>query len=695
MTAKNGTGPFFRRAARGLDLALFLGALLTIVIVVDYFAYRPEARAKLDATKTRAYSLSEQTRELLASLDGRWTIALLMVEEATDAATRRQIDEVLRRYRQVSEAISIVRIDPTDPRTLGEYEALLGRLRELEADAIGEYEQALDEGADAFAQLQLFAQQQAGQLEQALTHAGEGDSARREIQQRLGLLGLLAEEGGQVLDAIAQARRVSEAQPIPDYEGARSSLATALSQWADELYAMARIYETWMQAGDVNPVLARWAALVIDDYEDMAGELALAADPLAHLPPLELASIGRQLRRGEAAVIIGPDRAAVIRSDQLFPKLNLREMGEGAVAFDRRFRGEQVISAAIRSLRVGQMPMVVFVHGEASSLLRADAQHADLVGVASLLDTYRFDVREWRVGEDDRPVPRPGQRAVWIIIPPASREGLEPGRSEIALIRAAADLIADGEAVMLNIYPSLLPRYKQTDAWQQLAAPFALRPDTARTIYEAVRVGEDRFEYDRGQAVQRFEADHPISRAVHGQQAYFVLPVPVEMIDDEQSAAVRREVIASVRPSAHRWLEEDWATKTAAGDEIERGEPFDEPLPIVVAAQRQSPMGGRSQRFILVGSGGWMLSYVADAVTGLGGDRYALTNPGNQELILASVHWLAQMDELIAPSAVSRQVARLDGIDGTVALTWGLIAVVGTPLGCLLLGVLVWLGRRI
>jgi hypothetical protein len=114
----------------------------------------------------------------------------------------------------------------------------------------------------------------------------------------------------------------------------------------------------------------------------------------------------------------------------------------------------------------------------------------------------------------------------------------------------------------------------------------------------------------------------------------------------------------------------------------------------VVAAQRQSPMGGQVQRFILVGSGGWMLSYVADAVTRLGGERYALTNPGNQELMLASVHWLAGMDELIAPSAVSRQVARLDGIDSAVALTWGLIAVVGAPLGCLLLGVLVWLGRR-
>ncbi|MDY7110597.1 MAG: Gldg family protein [Planctomycetota bacterium] len=690
---KKVSGIFFRRAARGLDLALFLAALLTIVVVVNYFARRPEARLKLDATKTRAYSLSEQTRDLLASLDGRWTIALLMAEEATDAATRKQIDEVLRRYAQASEAISIVRIDPTDPRTLEEYEALLGRLRGLEADRIAEYEQALDAGADAFADLQLFARRQAVQLEQVLGLVGEDDPARREIQQRLGLLGLLAEEGGQVLDAVAEARRISEAQPIPDYAGARSSLATALSQWADELYAMARTCEDWLTADETNAVVKRWASSVIDEYEKTARDLARAADPLAHLPPLELASIGRQLRRGEAAVIIGPDRAAIIRSDQLLPRIRLGRVDEETVAFDRRFRGEQVISAAIRSLLVEQMPMVVFAHAEDPSMLRADAQRADLVGIASLLETYRFDVREWRVGEDDRPLPVPGQRAVWIVIPPTSRESLEPDRKEIALLRGAADLIADGEAVMLNVYPSLLPRYKQTDPWQRLAKPFALRPDTARTVYEAVRLGQDRFEYDRGQAVQRFETDHPISRAVHGQQAYFVLPVPIAVMDEETT--VRHDVLATVKPGAHRWLEADWATKTSAGDEIERGEPFDEPLPIVVAGERQSPMGGRVQRFILVGSGGWMLSYVADAMTGLGGERYALTNPGNQELMLASVHWLGGMDELIAPSAVSRQVARLDGIDSTVALTWGLIAVVGAPLGCLLLGVLVWLGRRI
>ncbi len=127
---------------------------------------------------------------------------------------------------------------------------------------------------------------------------------------------------------------------------------------------------------------------------------------------------------------------------------------------------------------------------------------------------------------------------------------------------------------------------------------------------------------------------------------------------------------------------------------VERGEAIEEAVPIAVAVERRDPLDEGRQRFLLVGSGAWLFSYVADAVTDLGGGQVALTNPGNQELLLAAVSWLAGMDELIAPSPVSRQVARLDGIEARDAVQWGLVTVVGAPLGWLSLGMMVWLVRR-
>jgi hypothetical protein len=682
-----------RRTAYAVNLLLFLAALLAIALSANYFAHRPDLRIQFDATKTRAYSLSEQTVRLLSDLEGQWTIALIVVEDATEAAVRRQIDEVLKRYQQAGRNISIVRVDPTDPGTLVEYENILARLRMLEADRIEAYEQALDAGEDAFAALQLFAQQQAAQIEQALTQTTPDDPRRVEIQQRLGLLDLLAREGGQVLEAVSGARGISDAQPIPDYETARSILAEALSQWGDELYDMARIYDQWRQVGDGGSVLALWAASVLDDYERMSRRLAAAADPLAQLPPLEMARIGRQLAGGEAAVVIGPDRAAVIPSAQLFPKMNLRAVGESAVAFEARFGGEQVISAAIRSLLVEQMPMVVFVHNEASSMLRSNAQNADVLGVATLLDRNRFTVREWSVGNTERPVGEAGQPVVWVVVPPARRQGLQPDQSELALMRAADRLIAEGETVMLNVNPSRLPRYGQPDPWQSVAEPFNLRPDTGSAIFEAVTVGDGEA-YEPGQVVRRFETDHPICGAAHGQQAYFPLSVALEVVDPARTQ-VHHVPIALVQPKPRRWLETDWAGKLTGPGEVVIGEPFDDPLPIMIAAERADPIESGVQRFVLVGSAAWLRTYVADALTPIGAGRAALSNPGNQELMLASVEWLAGMDELIAPSPVSQQVARLDGLEGSAAVLWRLITVLGPPVGVLLLGVIVWLVRRI
>jgi len=684
-----------RRTAYGFNLAVFLVALVSIAVVVNYFARRPELRFGFDGTKTRAYSLSEQSRQLIDRLDGEWTIALIMIEDAIEASVRHQIDEVLRRYHEASPAISVVRVDPTDPTTLGTYEGVLARLRELEQEAVSAYEFALDDGVETFARLQLFAQQQAGQLEVALERLPAADAARGDVQQRLGLLGLLAREGGKVMDAVAEARAVTEAQPIPDYETARSILAEALSQWANELYEMARIYDTWRDAPDTDQLLARFAASVSDSYVEMSQTLAIAADPLMQLAPLELARIGRQLHGGEAAVVIGPERAAVIPSAQLFPKLNVRTVSDGGVAFDQRFRGEQVISAAIRSILVPRMPLVVFVHSEPASLMRDTPQHADLVGIASMLATNRFDVAEWSVGSTERPTTRSNQAVVWVVVPPMRRQELEPDRKEIQFIQAVRTLIDDGEPVLLNVYPSLLPFYRQEDLWQRVAAPFNLRPGTGTVIFESRQEADGTTTLLHDQLVRDFSSSpSPISGAVNGQSAYFVLPVPIEVLDPKRTD-VRHQEIAIVAPSDRRWTDADWRARVAASDASMPAERLATSLPIAVTAERRNPVGDGMQRFMLVGSGGWMLSRVADTVTQIGGGRVVLDYPGNQELMLASVMWLAGLDELIAPSPVSRQVARLSGIDGRVAVGWGLITVIGTPLAWLLLGTGVWLFRRI
>src|SRR6185503_138967 len=247
------------KAAPAVSVTLLIPALVAIVVSLNFFARREPYRAQIDATKTRAYSLSEQSRQLLASLKGDWTIALVMNRERADRSIRRQIDEVLKRYTDASDRIDILRIDPADPRTLGAYETLLARLNTVYAKPVGEYNRTLDDGSSAFESLVDFARQRADVFVQVAARVPTSDPTRNSFKQRADLLGLLGQQGQLVLDEVAKARKTDESRPIPDYEGARSILAQALSQWAGELDEMANVFGKWLERANMDAAAKQFA----------------------------------------------------------------------------------------------------------------------------------------------------------------------------------------------------------------------------------------------------------------------------------------------------------------------------------------------------------------------------------------------------------------------------------------------------
>jgi hypothetical protein len=220
-----------------------------------------------------------------------------------------------------------------------------------------------------------------------------------------------------------------------------------------------------------------------------------------------------------------------------------------------------------------------------------------------------------------------------------------------------------------------------------------LKPDTGTIVFETTIAPRGESEIKASQEVQDFSDETAIGRAVDGQQAEFGTPVPLRRITAELGGVATVHTIAAIEPSPERWLETDW-TGGLTDREPRPDQRFSDPIPIMMAAERANPAGGGSQRFILVGSGGWMLTNVADPVVDVGGGRVALVNPGNHELMLASVAWLAGLDDLIAASPLSQEIARLRGITPEVKMAWSWILWAGVPLGCLLIGMLVYLWRR-
>ena len=157
---------------------------------------------------------------------------------------------------------------------------------------------------------------------------------------------------------------------------------------------------------------------------------------------------------------------------------------------------------------------------------------------------------------------------------------------------------------------------------------------------------------------------------------------------------MRRVVVLAVEPGKDRWLETDWMLSPDSLDEPTADQRFDDPAPLVVAAERRNPVKPGHQRILVVGSGGWLLSYLADVVVPVGGDRMVLVAPGNFELLMAGITWLAGDDDRIASSPVSRQVARLEGVTEASLSLWRWVALAILPGGCLTLGIFVWTVRR-
>ena len=685
--------------ARGLNLAVYLAAILTIAVVINAIAAHPALRWRADATKTRAYSLSEQTLNLVEDIEGDWTIAVVITPDSVDRALMKQVEQVLERFDRASPNISVVRIDPADPASLDRYEAMLFRLRRSYAEPIAAYDAALATGRKTLDRFTVFLQQQAGSLVTVGKGLPEQDAARSQIEQLLAIIWLRLEQVRQVEVELDRALAIDESRPLADYETARSILAVSLGTWADEFFRIVEMFNSWRDSPTTDMTVRRFARDHREDYDGWVQELARRADRLKQLPPLELARIGRSLEAGQTAIVFGPHGAAVIPPHQLFARLNLRRRGSDTVTFDQRFRGEQAIAAAIRMLQDGgKMTVVVLVHAQDESLLSRRGQNIDFMGAAEILRASRFDVREWIVPRSKKPgVPR-DRVSVWIVVPPPipERTTLTVTDAEQKLIDATHGLIADGEAVLLSLTPSALTRTGMPDPWRDLTAPFGLTVDTTRTIFESARDEAGQVINQRVIQLSNYPPGSAIGSAVHGLQTVFDLPLVITLDDASGFDApdVRREVVLAVEPGRDRWLETDWMLSPDSLDEPTADQRFDLPAPLVVAAERRNPVKPGHQRMLVVGSGGWLLSYLADVVVPVGGDRMVLVNPGNFELLMAGITWLAGDDDRIASSPVSRQVARLEGVTEADLSLWRWVALAILPGGCLALGIFVWTVRR-
>ncbi len=665
-------------AGRG-RITLGLACAAVIAAAAVGMADAPRLRMAADMTKSRAYTLSDETRGMLGGLTGDWQISVIL--SSPDAGVARQVDEVLARIAECPSKdgrIRATRIDPTNPADAARYESALESVQTRDAAALVQHAEAIRAGRAAFDRLTRIAAVQAPLLEDLVTALPAQDPARAELDALRGGFVQLVTQKRAFDRSIDQLRSASDARPFPDEARAAAAIAANLKHWSEELAAAARaLAERAAQHVD-SAALAAWLDGAPAEFTALARELRVAQDALDRLPKLWGAEVGAALAVGDCAIISGSTGVATVPAWQL-----VSGASGGSISFDRRFRGEQAIASALRALKVGKPPVAVFVHAGALGILRPSADGNDFAAAADALRGARFEVREWTPADAPQPAVAAGTTIVWIIVPPADRDSVDESPRERALLGVARRLVAQGQPVLLSVGPSLLPLLGQQDPWGSLLRSRGMAAQTGRTVLEMVPTGPDRAETSAVQTTVAGGPDSAVGRAIDGQRLRLDRPIPLQ--SDPTASDV--SVVVAIEPASERWIEDDWRRDLKGRMVAPESKRFEAPVPVVLASA--------SQRAILVGSPTWMTTAVADSADALGGGRVALRNPGNRDLLVNAVAWLAGRDDLLAGSGAGREVGRLPRLSKATVGAVGTMEAFAVPALIAAVGAWVVVRRRL
>lgn len=683
-----------RRLKYGLSVGILLLSLLLILGVLNWLA--SDAARRIDLTAVGRYSLSAQTMRILDGLEETVTVTTLFAESdpllSSDeqralAAQRRQIEDVLREFRNKSGKIEVVRIDPVDPRTITKYDALVEQLSTIFAGEIETYRSAIDAGRAQMVRAGEFAGPQAEPLINALGDLAPEHASFRTFQTIIQVFSIIPREMESIGARVDEAMSASTMRgtPFADLEGAASIVRAALQLRGATMNQVAEFFEQSVADDSLPQTLRDHLASLAPSCRDVGGAMLDQQEALDDLPTLKLTPISIALRQRNCVLVSTPTRASVLPYDRLFRAPGAQEaLDEGAGAV-RRFAGETVIASGIRQMLLDERPNVILCHAQPQpSILTGALGGVDFGAVADLLSDLGFYVREWNVNIGPRPdvSAQATGEPVWVIVPPPpSAQSMMPAA---ALVDAATQLVAEGANVMIGFFPRLVPGLGQRDQWNAVIEPLGVEADTDRLIVEQIPApgGVDQFAHSH--EVVEFLGEHPVAAAVRGLPTRLDYAVPLKLLDDSQA---ERTVLVEIKPTDRIWATNEFLQMPIPPPAVRDTEPYR----LVVAVERPQPSG--AQRALLLGSSQWCYS----AVVQEGDLRFRPPlpyYPGNAELFTSGVCWLAHLDELIARSPRAQSVERIENLGRGAQIFWRWALIGGLPVLSLAAGVAVALARR-
>jgi hypothetical protein len=702
-----------RRFRAGVLASITLCCAIAGVVVLNVLGTRYAVR--MDATSTGDQLLSPRTRLVLDQLKGPYRIVVVADMAAADPRARQRLEGVLREMSRACLTFSSTRIDTASSRGLESYQKLLGELVQRDAKVLKDHGDAVETARTASSGLATYlvdaVSPALGGIEQAVPGLDETAQKLRQSVQQSGarartLARSLNESSGRAADAL---RRQLGEIPLPATDTAAKELIAAMTPAIAWMTRTADDMEAYAKQRASDGPSAEQARDLVAPLRARRDQAAVALDALTRLGRPDILRIADVLEKGQAAIVIGPPEVgiAAIELSKVLPPSPEASTG------DQSRRVEEVIGTALATLHRPDRPILVIVHAEPRPFIE---NVGIFTALSERLRSRGTDVVEWACLVDPDPpglaVLNPdGQRpVVYGCLSPdsstTSRVEGEPTGAERAqrLGQVLGKLVGEGKPLLISINPSLLPTYGQPDPTVAVLERFGLAAESGRPLLrDAVtprgRVVETEF------LVLPSQGEHPIQIGVRGLAT--LIPWPVTLYERPMTDKARATVtpLLTIPPGEATWIESQWLRLWRTPREQRSTIPdlpvFDEGRDgrwpdgkpgstkpwIIAAAAERAEVGKPEQRLVAVGSNSWNIDAITQRGQSVDG-RLVPANPGNLELMEASVLWLAGEDDLIAQSPEAVSVPVVGAIDEREGQAVRLGLIVGMPLLVLGFGVL-------
>jgi hypothetical protein len=733
VAVSGGTHAGARRLFYGFNTAVQITVALVLLIFAVYFGQR-YARS-WDLSRTGVNSLSPSTLKLLSGLNEKIRItALYGVDRKSDTQGEKRLSmvrDLLALYDKAGrEKVDTFVFDPTQERS--RVVRLLQELREKPAykDESRPHQEALDKAPAVAKKVTDTVSAELAKFDDLQTR-NQGLKESQGAAQVRAALQTLQREAQTLTDDLESATKAE----VPLYGELTRSVNQFAQAAAETLRALAewgRTTQRTLATGD--PDMQDWVRNLGSRLQDALSDAEELAAATRDLKPVKLESIYRELSQPRTILVESEREAFVVSSGEVWPMRMedaFRERDPNQELFD--FAGEAAVSSAILRLTQKEKTAVIFTRYGGTTLLTFDSQAAELAKLrgqlppspplAQLAQTLRranFETAEWDVQSSETPptVENVSRRIFFVFPPPPQQQRnqfMPPTEASMPpdMVKRVTDAVDEsGMAVFLSGWQpgnsagpgrsSALASYPYALYLEQVigvvpevdyrVVPFIPSPRTPELF-----IPTDRAMLSSGKRLQFTE--HEIAQPIQSLPVTFALPCPLRLIEPAPKDVTRWTLAESPKTDSV-WavrdvnqLENELRTRqgaTMTPDDIAS------PFPLAVAAARKA--GDKEHRFVVFGDQYFAIDEVAmqKGITQVGAALVlGLVNPGNTDLIVNTMHWVAGNADRIAIGPRSADVPRLTGLKDGAPLNWSRAFMVGIwPGTALAVGLVVSFFRR-